>query len=112
MVSELSELIARYEAAKKRVVEIVDAGPESAEKLFAADRLLAARFSDILEADLDAPAESILRIEFLLEQIKSNQSGNRLVERLVEQVWQDVVESKEHLTDFRDETTSQIVDQK
>lgn len=94
MVSELGELIARYEAAQKRVMEVVESGPDSDAELLRVDAELSSAFNDILSKDLDTPEESVVRVRFLLEQIKSNQTGNHLIERLADQVWQDIVESE------------------
>ena len=93
MVSELGELIARYEAAQERVMEVVKSRPDSDTELLLADQQLSAAFNAVLEHQTDTPKESIQRVRFLLDQIKLNQSGNELVERLADRVWLDLMES-------------------
>lgn len=93
MVSELGELIARYEAAQERVMEVVKSRPDPETELISADQHLSAAFTAILEYQPSSSKESIERVRFLLDQIKSNQSGNELVERLADRIWLDLVES-------------------
>ena len=93
MVSELGELIARYEAAQKRVMEVVKSRPDSDAELLLADQELSAAFNAVLEHQTETPKESIQRVRFLLDQIKQNQSGNEMVERLADRVWLDLMES-------------------
>ena len=99
MVSELGELIARYEAAQQQVMEMVESGPDSDAELLRADAELSSAFNDILNKELDTPEQSVERVRFLLEQIKSSQHGNHLIERLADQVWQDIIESELPVTD-------------
>ena len=93
MVSELGELIARYEAAHERVMEVVKNRPDSDAELIKVDQDLSAAFNAILDYDPVPPKELVDRVRFLLDHIKSNQSGNELVEQLVNRIWLDVVES-------------------
>ena len=93
MVSELGELIARYEAAHERVIGVVKNRPDSDAELIKVDQDLSAAFNAILDYDPVTPKELVDRVRFLLDHIKSNQSGNELVEQLVNRIWLDVVES-------------------
>ena len=92
MVSELGELIARYEAAQERVMEVVKSRPDSDAELMSADQDLTAAFNAVLDHHPISQMESIQRVRFLLDQIKSNQPGNELVEKLANRVWLDLVE--------------------
>lgn len=93
MVSELGELIARYEAAQIRVMEVVQSRPDSDIELNRADQELSSAFNAVLEHQTDTPEESVQRVRFLLDQIKSIQSGNEMVERLADRVWLDLMAS-------------------
>ena len=52
MVSDLSELIARYEAAKDRVENLIDSGTESETELIEADRALSVAFRELLQSKM------------------------------------------------------------
>ena len=93
MVSELGELIARYEAAQERVMEVVKSRPDSDAELISADQNLSAAFNAVLEYQPASSQDAVERVRFLLDQIKSNQSGNEMVEKLADRVWHDLMES-------------------
>ena len=90
MVSDLSELIARYEAAKDRVEILIDSGTESETELIEADRALSVAFRELLQSKMMTGQQAVQRLHYLLKLIRENQPGNQLVERLADQIWQDV----------------------
>jgi len=104
MVSDLGELIARYEAARDRVEKLIESGIDSESELIDADRALSAAFNDLLHSSLGAGEHSIQRLHYLLNLIRENQPGNQLIERLTDRIWQDVLD-----LDFSsDESTDSI----
>ncbi|NKB54228.1 MAG: hypothetical protein GKR97_18790 [Rhizobiaceae bacterium] len=91
MVSDLGELIARYEAAKARVINLIDAGVESESDLIEADQALSDAFNNLLHSGLSASDQYLERMHYLLELIKESQSGNQLIDRLADTIWQDML---------------------
>ena len=90
MVSDLGELIARYEAAKNRVETLIDTGAESEAELIEADRALSVAFSDLLQSKLLSGQQAVQRVNYLLHLMRENQPGNQLIERLAEQILKDI----------------------
>ena len=90
MVSDLGELIARYEAAKIRVESLIDSGTESEAELIEADQALSVAFRDLLQSNLVSGRLAVRRLNYLLRLIRENQPGNQLIERLADQIWKDV----------------------
>ena len=108
MISDLGELISRYEAAQDRVVQLVEAGPESEGDLLSADKALSTAFNDIISLKLSDPQQSVRRVRFLLDLIKSNQPDNELVGKLADQIWRDVVDCEFATTENREDLMSKI----
>jgi 2',3'-cyclic-nucleotide 2'-phosphodiesterase (5'-nucleotidase family) len=111
MVSELGELISRYEAAQSRLKEVVEAGSDSDAELLSADRELSAAFDDVMQLELGTHEDYIQRVRFVLEQIKSNQIGNKLVERMADQVLQDLVLNDSTISDGTEVPSTRIAGQ-
>ncbi len=90
MISDLGELIARYEAARSSVVDLIDAGVESDPDLIEADQALSEAFNNLLQSGLSTSQQYFGRMHYLLGLIKDNQAGNRLIDRLADTIRQDV----------------------
>lgn len=90
MVSDLGELISRYEAAKDRLENLIDSGTESETELIEADRALSVAFSELLKSRMTTGQQVVQRLHYLLQLIRENQPGNQLVARLTDQILQDI----------------------
>ncbi len=90
MVSDLGELIARYEAAKTRVEKLIDTGSDSETDLIEADQALQTAFANLLQSSLSSGDQLVQRMRYLLDLIRETQPDNQLVERLADKIWQDV----------------------
>ncbi|MEP1207233.1 MAG: hypothetical protein ABJM29_06650 [Rhizobiaceae bacterium] len=102
MVSDLGELIARYEAAKLQVEQVIDSGSDSEADLVEADRNLSRAFDDLIQSDLHSGRQSIQRLRYLLTLIEESQPGNGLIKQLADRIWQDVLELDQDAGDAED----------
>ena len=92
MVSDLGELISRYETAQQRIAELVAAAADSESELLEADKALIAAFDAIMNLRPTANEQVLERIQFLLQQIVFNQPKNELIQQLSDQVLQDLAD--------------------
>ena len=92
MVSELGELIARYEAAQQRIAKLVETAQDSEAELLAADAALSKVFDAILNLRLQSTEQTAMRVKFLMDVIMNSHPQNSLVHRMCEHVLQDLAD--------------------
>ena len=91
MTQSISELIARFELARRNLSAVLEQGEtESGTDIVTADRELSTVFSQIMDAELLSREDCALRVEFLLNEIIVASDSDGLIGTLAEQAIQDM----------------------